>query len=71
MANVGLRGVSKRFGHTQAVRDVDLACESSRLTVLLGHSGAGKTTLLRLIAGLETVDRGAITVGDTLVIELP
>ncbi len=71
MANVALRGVSKRFGHTQAVRDVDLACESGRLTVLLGHSGAGKTTLLRLIAGLETVDRGAITVGDTLVNELP
>ena len=71
MANVALRGVSKRFGDTQAIRDVDLACESGRLTVLLGHSGAGKTTLLRLIAGLETVDRGAITVGDTLVNELP
>ncbi len=63
--------MSKRFGHTQAVRDVDLACESGRLAVLLGHSGAGKTTLLRLIAGLETVDSGAITVGETLVNELP
>ena len=63
--------MSKRFGHTQAVRDVDLACESGRLTVLLGHSGAGKTTLLRLISGLETVDRGAITVGEILVNELP
>ncbi len=71
MANVDLRGVSKRFGHTQAVRDVDLACESGRLTVLLGHSGAGKTTLLRLITGLETVDCGAIAVGDTPVNELP
>ncbi|MCH8997589.1 MAG: ABC transporter ATP-binding protein [Proteobacteria bacterium] len=71
MASVDLKGVSKRFGGTQAIHDVDLACESGRLTVLLGHSGAGKTTLLRLIAGLETVDRGAITVGDTLVNELP
>jgi multiple sugar transport system ATP-binding protein len=53
------------------IHDVDLACESGRLTVLLGHSGAGKTTLLRLIAGLETVDHGAITVGGTLVNELP
>ena len=71
MANVSLRGVSKRFGGTQAIHDVDLACESGRLTVLLGHSGAGKTTLLRLISGLETVDRGAITVGEILVNELP
>ena len=71
MARVDLSGVSKRFGRTQAVRDVDLACEADRLTVLLGHSGAGKTTLLRLIAGLETVDRGAISIGDTLVNELP
>ncbi len=71
MANVALRGVSKRFGGTQAIHDVDLACESGRLTVLLGHSGAGKTTLLRLISGLETVDRGAITVGEILVNELP
>ena len=63
--------MSKRFGQTQAVRDVDLVCESGRLTVLLGHSGAGKTTLLRLISGLETVDRGAITVGEILVNELP
>jgi multiple sugar transport system ATP-binding protein len=39
--------------------------------VLLGHSGAGKTTLLRLITGLETVDCGAIAVGDTPVNELP
>ena len=71
LANVALSGVSKRFGGTQAIHDVDLACESGRLTVLLGHSGAGKTTLLRLISGLETVDRGAITVGEILVNELP
>jgi multiple sugar transport system ATP-binding protein len=71
LADVNLRGISKRFETAQALSEVGLRCASGRLTVLLGHSGAGKTTLLRLIAGLETVDRGEITIGGTVVNELP
>ena len=71
MAKVSFEKVSKRFGHTHALRDLDLECDSGRLTVVLGHSGAGKTTLLRLIAGLEIADSGHIKIGDKLVNELP
>ena len=71
MAKVSFQRVSKRFEHTPALGDVDLQCESGRLTVVLGHSGAGKTTLLRLIAGLEIADSGRIEIGDKLVNELP
>ena len=54
MATVRLRGVSKRFGRTEAVEDLHLTVEDGEFFVLLGPSGAGKTTTLGLIAGLET-----------------
>jgi multiple sugar transport system ATP-binding protein len=56
-----IRGVSKRLGQTQALRDVDLDAGSDELLVVLGPTGAGKTTLLRTIAGLERPDAGTIT----------
>jgi sulfate transport system ATP-binding protein len=61
-AFMGIRveGVSKRFGDFVAIDQVDLAVASGSLTALLGPSGSGKSTLLRLIAGLETPDRGRI-----------
>lgn len=52
--------VSKSFGATHAVDDVSLTIERGAIYVLLGASGCGKTTVLRLIAGLETPDRGEI-----------
>ncbi len=54
MATVRLRGVSKRFGRTEAVENLHLTVEDGEFFVLLGPSGAGKTTTLGLIAGLET-----------------
>lgn len=57
---IELRNVSKSFGAVQAVDDVSLTIERSAIYVLLGASGCGKTTVLRLIAGLETPDRGEI-----------
>jgi iron(III) transport system ATP-binding protein len=66
-APIRLRGVSKSFGATRAVRDVTLEIERGELMAVLGPSGCGKTTLLRLIAGFETPDAGSVTVGDEVV----
>ena len=65
--SVRLDGVSKSFGLTRAVRDVQLEVAAGELVAVLGPSGCGKTTLLRLIAGLETPDEGRVVVGDTTV----
>jgi multiple sugar transport system ATP-binding protein len=52
--------ITKRFGPREAVSDVSLTAADGEFVVLLGPSGCGKSTLLRMIAGLETPDRGAI-----------
>ncbi|MBE02123.1 TOBE-like domain-containing protein [Marinobacter lutaoensis] len=53
-------GISKYFGNFQALHDVSLELPEGKLTALLGPSGSGKTTLLRIIAGLESAERGRI-----------
>lgn len=55
-----LSGVSKRFGDTVAVDDLDLGLREGELLTLLGPSGCGKTTVLRLVAGFESPDGGSI-----------
>jgi multiple sugar transport system ATP-binding protein len=62
MAEVVLAAVSKAFGQTQALRDVDMVIPEGGFVVLLGPTGAGKTTTLRLIAGLEKADAGDISI---------
>ncbi|HEV7498637.1 MAG TPA: ABC transporter ATP-binding protein, partial [Vicinamibacteria bacterium] len=57
---VSLRGVSRSFGETAAVRDVSLEIAPGEFVTLLGPSGCGKTTLLRMIGGLEAPDAGRI-----------
>jgi multiple sugar transport system ATP-binding protein len=71
MAEVTLRGVSKRFKDTKAVNALDLSLGDGEFVVLLGPTGAGKTTTLRLIAGLEKPDRGSIAIGGRDVTGLP
>lgn len=60
MTYIRLQNVSKQYGQTRAVIDLDLAIPQSTISVLLGRSGCGKTTMLRLIAGLEKPDAGNI-----------
>src|SRR5262245_36839696 len=64
MASVTLKDVRKVYaGGVEAVKGVSLAIPDGSFTVLLGPSGCGKSTLLRMIAGLETITDGAITIG--------
>ena len=59
-----LHALNKSFGLVHVVKDLSLDIHPGEFLVLLGPSGCGKTTALRMIAGLETVDSGTITLGD-------
>jgi multiple sugar transport system ATP-binding protein len=63
MAELTVQALSKSFGATRAVDGLDFTLPDGRCLVLLGPSGAGKTTTLRLIAGLETPERGQVHLG--------
>ncbi len=63
MAEIALRGITKRFGSTNAVSGFDLTIADGEFVVLLGPTGAGKTTTLRLVAGLERPDAGRVLIG--------
>lgn len=58
--SIEIKGVSKRFGTFEALKDVSLTVGDAELVALLGPSGSGKTTLLRIIAGLDSPDSGSI-----------
>ncbi len=71
MAEIELEHLTKVFpGGTVAVEDVNLRIEEGEFLVLVGPSGCGKSTLLRMIAGLEEVSEGRISVGGRDVTDL-
>ena len=59
-AEVKLRSVSKAFGRRVVLEGLELSVKARQFVSVIGPSGAGKSTLLRLLAGLETPDRGSI-----------
>ncbi|MGV0877827.1 ABC transporter ATP-binding protein [Martelella sp. FLE1502] len=62
MAELSLRNVRKSFSGTEVIHDVNLDVESGAFVVFVGPSGCGKSTLLRMIAGLEEVTAGSISI---------
>src|SRR5689334_19563496 len=71
MASVTLKDVRKVYaGGVEAVKGVSLVMPDGSFTVLLGPSGCGKSTLLRMIAGLETISAGTVSIGGKVVNEV-
>jgi multiple sugar transport system ATP-binding protein len=71
MASVGFEGIFKYYGDVEAVIDVSWTCPAGEVLAIVGPSGCGKSTTLRLIAGLEELHSGRISIGDRLVNRLP
>lgn len=71
MAQVTLRNVCKSFGDIETIHNVDLDIEKGDLCVFVGPSGCGKSTILRLIAGLEEITSGDLSMGGRRVNDLP
>ena len=61
---INLTGVSKSFGATQVLKEINLDVRPGEVLVLIGASGSGKSTVLRIMSGLETADAGEVWVND-------
>src|SRR4026209_1248814 len=71
MAQVNLRQVVKNYDATPAVCGIDLDIPDKEFVVLVGPSGCGKTTTLRMIAGLEEITDGEISIDGEVVNDVP
>jgi multiple sugar transport system ATP-binding protein len=72
MSEIVLDDVWKVFGDgTEAVRSFDLEIADGEFVVLVGPSGCGKTTVLRMVAGLESISKGEVAIGDRTVNDVP
>ncbi|MCE6950676.1 sn-glycerol-3-phosphate ABC transporter ATP-binding protein UgpC [Cereibacter sphaeroides] len=67
MANVQISNVVKRYGAVQVMHGVNVDIEDGEFVVLVGPSGCGKSTLLRMLAGLEEISGGTISIGGRVV----
>ena len=67
MASVGIREVRKSFGSTEILHGVSIDIVDGEFVTLVGPSGCGKSTLLRMIAGLEGITGGQISIGERVV----
>src|SRR6184192_2462065 len=71
MAQVMMKDLNKKYDEVHAVKDVNLHIRDKEFVVLVGPSGCGKSTTLRMVAGLEEITAGTITIGDRVVNDLP
>ena len=71
MAPVAIRDVRKAFGGLEVIHGVSVGITDGEFVVLVGPSGCGKSTLLRMIAGLENITAGEISIGARGVNHLP
>lgn len=60
---LSLKGVSKRFGAVQALRDVSVECRAGEVHAVVGENGSGKSTLLGIASGFLAPDEGAVEIG--------
>src|SRR6185437_15768579 len=71
MSSVQIRDVRKSFGAFEVLHGVTVPIEDGEFVVLVGPSGCGKSTTLRMIAGLEDITSGTISIGDRVVNDVP
>jgi multiple sugar transport system ATP-binding protein len=67
MSSVHIRDVRKSFGGFEVLHGVTIPIEDGEFVVLVGPSGCGKSTLLRMLAGLENITSGTISIGERVV----
>jgi multiple sugar transport system ATP-binding protein len=66
-----MRDLNKKYDEVHAVKDVNLHIRDKEFVVLVGPSGCGKSTTLRMVAGLEEISSGEISIGERVVNDLP
>ncbi|WDR01505.1 ABC transporter ATP-binding protein [Devosia algicola] len=71
MVAIAIDKVHKRFGSLEVMSDVSLDIPSGEFVVFVGPSGCGKSTLLRMIAGLEPISEGQISIGGRVINNVP
>ena len=71
MADISIDNINKYYGDVHVIKDISLKIKSQSFTVLVGPSGCGKSTMLRMIAGLEDINSGTISIDGQVVNDLP
>jgi multiple sugar transport system ATP-binding protein len=71
VAGVVFANVNKKYGDVEVIRSLDLEVRDEEFMVLVGPSGCGKSTALRMIAGLEEITSGTVSIGGRVVNDLP
>ena len=67
MSKIDIKNLVKSFGNQEVLHGIDISISKGEFCVLVGPSGCGKSTTLRMVAGLETISGGEISIGDRVV----